>query len=371
MTEDLSSAIRRWKVGWYERTRHQRLKAQDSVALGFAWPAPNTGGVRRHLECIEKYSSFPVVLYPSSYASQKLGNGVDRSFYNAGLGKELVKRHALFHSHVDPGFVRLSRIAQAQGKPWVHTYHSLYFAEDWDDHLAPWQIEINDCLVKEARQADVCLAVGSWLVDWLKTNHGIESRFVPNGVDVEACNRAQGGRFTREFGIDDFVLFVGSIAQVKNPFAYIEIASRFPDRAFVMIGTGLTSRSIKQTNGIEISSNIKLLGPLSHKVTLDAIAACRAIVMTSHREGLPTVLLEAMAMGKPCVVPEAPWFADAIPSDQYGLRYLPGDLDDLADKIETSLRRGTQPAARERVEQKFAWPMVVRQLDQIYRELLG
>ena len=364
-------AFRSWKVNNYERKRAESQGKQQSIALGFAWPAPNIGGVRRHLESIEKYSSHPIALYPSNYASWLLKDGIERNAYHQNLNELHVEQHALFHSHVDPRFIRLSRKAQKQGIPWVHTYHALYFEEDWGNKLAPWQIETNDCLLQEARHADCCLAVGSWLADWLKENHGIEAQFLPNGVDIDACDHADAVCFVKKYGFTDFVLFVGSLAKIKNPLLYIEAARRNPGTEFVMIGTGLLKDEIEKTFGIEISGNLKPLGPLPHDETMDAIAACKVFVMTSHREGLPTVLLEAMSMKKPCVAPDMPWTYDVIESELHGLRYLPADLDSLSEKIQLALKASPFELARQRVEEYFTWPVIMRRLDQIYEELLG
>jgi len=366
----IGAAVRKWRVNQHEKKSTIRQRCQNSVALGFAWSAANVGGVRRHLECIEKHSSFPVSIYPSHYASMVLKNGAERNSYHAGLGEKLIGRHALFHSHVDPQFISLARRAQKQGKPWVHTYHLLYFAEDWGNKLEPWQLQINESLLKVARQSDLCLAVGSWLVDWLSLNHGIECSFLPNGADIGACDQADPNRFREKHRVEEFALFVNSVAEVKNPLAFIEAARLLPQRTFVMIGTGLTQAGIAAKLGIEVPENVRALGPLPHALTLDAISACSVFVMTSHREGLPTVLLEAMAMRKPCVVPDAPWFSDAIPSRLFGLRYRVGFLQDLASEIETAFGLGSIMAARERVEEKFAWPVVAAQLDKIYSRLL-
>ena len=75
-------------------------------------------------------------------------------------------------------------------------------------------------------------------------------------------------------------------------------------------------------------------------------------------------------MQKPCVVPDAPWFEDAIPSEEFGLKYQPGDLDDLVMKIEIAHKLGENKAARQRVDEHYAWPVVAAQLDQIYARLL-
>lgn len=351
--------------------RRRVTHTANSVALGFAWRAKNIGGVRRHLECIERYSRHAIALYPSTPSHQWLRTRLERDQYRSELGDELISRHSLFHTHVDPHFIGIAERAQKAGKPWLHTYHLLYFAEDWNNELAPWQQRINDSLLTRARKADLCLAVGSWLVEWLKEHHGIDSRFVPNGVDVEACDRACGSRFVESSGLDDFVLFVNSISRVKNPLAFVEAARRFPDQRFVMVGTDLVKEKIESTFEVELPKNLVALGPLPHDQTLDAIAASKSFVMTSHREGLPTVLLEAMAMNKPCVAPNLPWCRDAIKTDAHGILYEAGESDDLNAAIRRSLESNSFADARGHVDALFTWPVIMKQIDSIYAEMLG
>ena len=366
-----SADYRRQRVRQYEKERAGSLDSHSSIAVGFAWRATNVGGLRRHFEGVEKYSALPIALYPSSYACDMLHPGYERALHHRELDKALLQSHALFHSHVDPRFVRLSRMAQQMGKPWIHTYHALYFADDWHGQLTPGQQEINDCLVNEAKHADVCLAINSWLVEWLEENHGIKATLVPNAVDVEACDRALAERFIELYGISDFVLFVGGMAPVKNPLAFIQVAKMLPDRLFVMVGSNLTKAEIEEAFGIDVPGNLRALGPLPHNMSLDAIAACKTLVMTSHREGVPTVLLEAMAMKKPCVVPDAPWFSDVIQNAKHGLNYEPGNLNDLAEKIGMALGSDSFIGARKRVEDKFSWPVIIAELDSLYKSLLG
>jgi len=367
----ISAEYRRQQVRQYEKERAALMESHNSIAVGFAWRAANIGGVWRHFEGLEKYSSLPIALYPSAYACEMLQPGPERDAHHRELDQALLQRHALFHSHVDPRFIRLSRLAQQMGKPWIHTYHALYFAEDWEGQLNPRQEGINDCLVNEARHADVRLAINSWLVEWLDENHGIKAELVPNGVDVEACDKALAGRFIETYGISDFVLFVGGMARVKNPLAFVKAAKMLPHRVFVMVGSNLTREEIEEAFAIDVPDNLKALGPLPHNLTLDAIAACNTLVMTSHREGVPTVLLEAMAMKKPCVVPDAPWFSDVVQNDRHGLKYRPGHLDELAEAIEIALESAPFASAREQVEKKFAWPVIMSRLDNVYKRLLG
>ncbi len=371
ISQRLRSRARLWSVARHEKKCPTATRsAVGSVATGFAWRAENIGGVRRHLECLQEYSRFPVSVYPSTFGSTLL-SALEKESYHHSLSYQQLRHHDLFHSHVDPRFIDICKMAQRDGKPWVHTYHLLYFPDDWGGELQRWQVDINSALTEEARKADFRIAVGSWLVDLLWNKYQIQSTYIPNGVDLAACDLALGDRFRQRFGVSDFVLFVNSILSVKNPLAFIKQAERMPGRTFVMIGSGLTRQSIESELSVTLPTNLVALGPLPHAMTLDAIAACRAFVMTSRREGLPTVLLEAMALRKPCVVPNAPWFADAITCPSHGFTYEFGDADSLNSALHEALNTSEMPLARQHVIDEFSWPVVMEKTDQVYSRLLA
>jgi glycosyltransferase involved in cell wall biosynthesis len=137
-----------------------------------------------------------------------------------------------------------------------------------------------------------------------------------------------------------------------------------------MIGANLTEERIARALGADLPGNLVALGPMSGAAALDALAACRAFVMTSHREGLPTALLEAMAMRKPCVAPRSYGCEDVIQDDRFGFLYEPGNLDDLETKIRAALDASSMAAARERVLQQFSWDVVMPRIDAVYARFL-
>ena len=349
--------------------RSIRASRKGSIGLGFAWPGPNVGGVRRHLDCIACYSRFHVCEYPSAAAVRHWPD-CDRKSYEEIACKNALKQ-ALIHSHVEPSFVQVGRAAQQQGKPWVHTYHALYFEEDWQGGLKDWQRSTNAALLDEARHADVCISVSAWLAQWLREKKGIAAQFIPNGVDVGACDRASAARFSQKHHRSGFALFLGNGEPIKSPAAFVDLARRLDKRTFVMIGTHLSREALSQTVSGELPPNLHPLGPMSHTDALDAIAACRVFVMTSRREGLPTALLEAMAMSKPCVAPRGHGCLDAVGSDDCGFLYEPGDLDDLEAQTRVALGAEVLPAARQRVLDHFSWDVVMPRIDAVYARLLG
>lgn len=106
------------------------------------------------------------------------------------------------------------------------------------------------------------------------------------------------------------------------------------------------------------------------------IADCNLFCLPTHyREGLPKVLLEAMACGRACVATDAPGCREAITDGDNGLLVPVRDADALARALrhllETpELRRRMGERGRERVEGEFAQERVIAETLDVYESLL-
>lgn len=99
------------------------------------------------------------------------------------------------------------------------------------------------------------------------------------------------------------------------------------------------------------------------------------VVLPSYREGMPKVLLEAAACGKPVITTNVPGCRDAIRPNETGLLVEPQDAEALAEAIYTlvgnrSLRETMGRAGRELAEQLFDLKKIVAQHIEIYEGLL-
>jgi len=272
------------------------------------------------------------------------------------------------HSMADPWFIDLCSRSQANGCRWVHTYHIMFFEEDYAGGLAPWQEETNNMLINKASNADIRISTSRWMHDYLLDNYSIATDIVMGAIDVELCQRASAERFIKNYGYEGFFVFVGSIREVKDPALFIDLAESMPGEQFVMIGPNLTAHDVITTLGKRIPENLMLMGKMPREGVLDAIAASKAFVLTSKHEGFPQVVLEAMAIGKPVVASAYLGSRDIIPNDRIGFLYDPGDIEDLKIKVKAST---DQPEvgdnAREWVSNNFSWNDLIKKIDKFYK----
>ena len=102
----------------------------------------------------------------------------------------------------------------------------------------------------------------------------------------------------------------------------------------------------------------------------------KIVVLPSYyREGLPKVLIEAAACGRPVVTTDMPGCRDAINPEVSGILVPPRDTGTLADAIQRllldpKLCEQMGKSARQLAEQKFSIEKVVSTHMSIYNELL-
>lgn len=100
------------------------------------------------------------------------------------------------------------------------------------------------------------------------------------------------------------------------------------------------------------------------------------VVLPSYREGLPKVLIEAAACGRPVVTTDVPGCRDAIEPGLTGLLVPARDAAALADAVQTllddtTLRQRMGAAGRVLAEREFAIEKVVNRHLTIYREMVA
>ena len=170
-------------------------------------------------------------------------------------------------------------------------------------------------------------------------------RVVRNGVDVSAAQRVQVDparrRLRDRLGIAPDCHVVGTVIRLseeKRPLLWVEsaaaLAASHPSCHFVIVGDGdlaSTARTLAETLGI--APRCHFLG--HQRDSLEWIGGFDVFLLTSRKEGLPNVLLEAQALGVPVVCADAGGACEALIPGTTGWIVEPAD----ADHIAAALRR--------------------------------
>lgn len=131
-------------------------------------------------------------------------------------------------------------------------------------------------------------------------------------------------------------------------------------------------RSIVEQCGL--AGSVRLLGERDD--VPDLLSAADVFVLSSHREGLPGVVLEAMALESAIVASDLPTVREATPSEDYAYLVPPGDRSALSAAVVEALtkpRRSAQlvSASRRRFEEEFDIEAVCATMADFYRRVLS
>ena len=157
--------------------------------------------------------------------------------------------------------------------------------------------------------------------------------------------------------------------------AAARVALRFPEANFVVAGDGPLRRElVAMVESLNLKKRVHFLGFRS-----DASALMRSLdvlAVPSLTEGSPLVTLEAMAAGVPVVASAVGGIPDQIRHDKEGLLVPPGDTGALGDALLALLRdparaRRLGEAGRRRAASTFSHATMVRQIEDVYRGVLG
>jgi glycosyltransferase involved in cell wall biosynthesis len=159
---------------------------------------------------------------------------------------------------------------------------------------------------------------------------------VPNGIDVDRLHRsAIPGSLRRELGIPaaaPLVLYVGRNARVKNIPRLLAVVGLLlqasADVRMVLAGDGLGPELVAGTP-LAAEKRLFCLGPRGDVPSL--LNDATVLVLTSDNEGMPNVVLEALASGLPVVATDVGDLACMLPHDCGAL--VPGDAAALSAAI--------------------------------------
>ena len=146
------------------------------------------------------------------------------------------------------------------------------------------------------------------------------------------------------------IVSVGRMSAEKGQLGLIhalaQIAGQDVDVRLTLVGDGPLRHSIEEAVADGgLSDRVRITGALAESETLMEIASCDAFVLPSLMEGLPVVLMEAMALGKPVVAPHIAGIPELVEHGITGLLFRPGDWADLAKKT-LQVTKNTAGAAK-------------------------
>lgn len=214
----------------------------------------------------------------------------------------------------------------------------------------------------------------------------INTRVIYNGVDTRLFSDSLNGRESAriKLGIKQdatVILFVGNLLKSKGVFELVEAFGRLEEKygeklILALVGEGPDrSEILARASRLGIIKKLLLAGIRPHEEIPEWLRSCDVFVLSSHNEGMPNAVLEAMSCARPVVATRVGGIPEVVENgktgylvekeDTAGLREAMGRL--LSDP-ERSKEMGR--CGRETIVKRFSWDKNAEEHIRLYKDLI-
>ncbi|MES2098578.1 MAG: glycosyltransferase [Pseudomonadota bacterium] len=204
------------------------------------------------------------------------------------------------------------------------------------------------------------MALRTRLIDAGVAGHSVH--VVYNGVDATRFQPGDRRGARARLGLDaetQTLLFVGNLKVAKGCVelieAFVTLAPTHPTLGLAIVGDGEARTTLARLAAeAGLTERVRFVGKADHAILPVWFAASDVLCLPSHNEGVPNVVLEAMACGVPVVATRVGGIPEVVP-DYAGVLVPVRDNTSLVAALESALTRQWD---RERISSHahgFAW----------------
>lgn len=289
----------------------------------------------------------------------------------------------LVHTHSSKAGILGRWAAKRAGVPCIiHTVHGWgfypgqFFLLQWlYQTLERWAAKFTDVLItvsQENKRAGLDAGIGRE-AQYQVIHSGIDIRQYRLSVPRTIKVRLKFGTWRRPT-----VLVLSNFKRQKSPLSVVEtakyLAGLLPSALFLWAGDGeLRGEVEKAIARMGLEKNFQLLGWRDD--VADLLAASDVLLLASRYEGLPRVVLQAMAAGKPVVATAVSGTPEAVEQGVTGFLHEPGDCGGMSESLlELLSHRGLAGkmgrAGHRRLTGTFLIHEMLKEIERLYKSCL-
>ncbi len=290
----------------------------------------------------------------------------------------------ILHTHGGTaGFYgRLASIFNFNGAV-IHTYHGIHYLS-FERHFPKIIYRAIDKFLLRFTDCTICVAQNDFDMG---INAGVVRKekaiMIHNGIDVEKFSAYnENSNSGIKLKAEKNSMIIGSIGRlhVQKGYEYLIEASKsvlksYPNVKFVLIGDGELRRNLESLAiKVGVKNSFSFLGNQPNVSKL--LAQIDIFVLPSLWEGLPLVLLEAMAAKKPIVATNVNGITEIIESEKEGILVAPKDPVSLSKAIirlieDEGLRKRFTENGYKKVVNKFSLKTMIKKTESVYLKYAG
>lgn len=222
----------------------------------------------------------------------------------------------------------------------VHSIHGIHYNNSGNPFRKSVSKTIEQYLVQFTDRT-ICETHNDFLTAFkIRITDPGKTEIIPNSIDISKyANRKKNTDLLKSLGLQENNFVIGNISRFdeqKNQKLILQAAyfltKKYPEMRFVFVGSG---KNLKHMQELARTSNIsdKVIFTGEQENLPDYYSIFDIFVFPSHWEGMPYVLLEAMASRLPIICSGLMNLLEVIKPEHSALVINPKNMDDLFEKI--------------------------------------
>lgn len=196
----------------------------------------------------------------------------------------------------------------------------------------------------------------------------IYNSFEEAGPSRPPAPSARGGAAVLDLPTRHKIVTVCRLTSWKGVDGLIQVLPELPEAGLVVLGDGpLRGQLESQARELGVAERVRFVGTVPREQVAGYLRACDVFVLNSTYEGLPHVLLEAMAAGLPVIATRVGGSTEIVESGRNGLLVPPRDTAALRQALSLLLSDPAERAALVRNSQstltQFSFQTMVAQTE--------
>ena len=289
------------------------------------------------------------------------------------------------HGHVYMSSYLAGMIAKKLNKPFIVTQHNTFI--DYRSFLTTIE-QLNDQIIGKSvlKNANKITTVSKETLKYVLSLGAdkTKTQVIYNGVDTENFRPENKTESRTKLGLPKNRKIILSVRRLvyKNGLGTLlesvpKVTQKHPNVLFVVAGKGPSRKLIEdRIKELKIEKTIPLAGFVPDELLpVYYNAADYFMLPSASGEGLPLVLLEAMACGLPTIATAVGGTPEILKHMKNGILVPPIDPEAMAKATskllsDENLGKAMGKEARKNIEAKYTWKENVRQLQAIYKEFV-
>lgn len=211
-----------------------------------------------------------------------------------------------------------------------------------------------------------------------KRNLDDKTVVIPVGIDMEMFKPLDKGKMREKYGFNQeetIILYIGRFSVEKDLElllkAFKDLIPEIPKARLILLGKGPEDERLRKIVKTQHIDGVTFMKPVKHEDIPEIINCADVLTLCSLFEGMPTVVLEALACGVPVVSTDVGDVSNVVVNGKTGQLVRNRDPESLKNAILKVIRNGEVDYFNSciAVAKRYSWDNISQKIMEVYAEV--